>query len=179
VYKINAKNCPLEMTITNLLLFQVLRNSRMTVRYHPAAAYDAAGLMDNTVKTAKARFCSHRVTSLLAANCVDQIRATRARTLGHSVVQEEFCETCYSSIQEEIMSMLTKKIVPDVAKFLCSGCGDILNFRGNPLQQCPSCDTSFRVSISTLISIAAPPCSPLGKEAEISQSAPAALMKKS
>jgi hypothetical protein len=54
------------------------------------------------------------------------------------------------------LSMLTNRIVPDVAKFLCSGCGDILNFIGDPLQQCPGCETSFRVSISTLIGIAAP-----------------------
>jgi hypothetical protein len=54
------------------------------------------------------------------------------------------------------MSMLTNRIVPDVAKFLCSGCGDILNFTGDPLQQCPGCDTSFRVRISALIGIAAP-----------------------
>jgi hypothetical protein len=31
--------------------------------------------MDETLKTARARFCSHRATSLHAANCVDQVRA--------------------------------------------------------------------------------------------------------
>ena len=144
------------MTNINFSLFQVLRNSRMTVRYHPATTYDAASLMDETLKTARARFCSHRVTSLQEANCVDQVRAVRAQTPGHSVQQDEFCNVCLSSIQEELMSMITNRVIPDVAKFLCCGCGDTLNFTGDPLQQCPGCETSFRVSISTLIGVAAP-----------------------
>jgi hypothetical protein len=36
-----------------------------------------------------------------------------------------------------------------------TGCGDIISFIGDPLQQCTGCKTSFRVSISTLIGVAA------------------------
>ena len=107
------------MTNINFSLFQVLRNSRMTVRYHPAATSDGASLMDETLKTARARFCSHRATSLQAANCMDHVRAMRAQTPDHSVQQDEFCNICLSSIQEELMSMITNRVIPDVAKFLC------------------------------------------------------------
>ena len=54
------------------------------------------------------------------------------------------------------MAMVTNHIIPDVAKYLCTGCGSIIPFIGDPLQQCNSCDTSFRVSISKLIGVSAP-----------------------
>jgi hypothetical protein len=54
------------------------------------------------------------------------------------------------------MSVITNHIITDVPKFLCCGCGEILSFIGDPLQQCPGCETSFRVSISTIIGVAAP-----------------------
>ena len=54
------------------------------------------------------------------------------------------------------MSMLSNSIIPDVAKFLCTGCGDIIPFIGDPLQQCTSCETSFRVSLSMMVGVACP-----------------------
>ena len=54
------------------------------------------------------------------------------------------------------MAMVTNHIIPDVVKYLCTGCGSIIPFIGDPLQQCTSCDTSCRVSISKLIGVSAP-----------------------
>ena len=96
------------------------------------------------------------MTALGEANCEEQVRAARAHVADHSVKPDEFCPTCHSNVQEEVMAMVTNHIIPDVAKYLCTGCGFIIPFIGDPLQQCNSCDTSFRVSISKLIGVSAP-----------------------
>jgi hypothetical protein len=128
----------------------------MVVRYFPAANTEAANLLGATLQKARAKFCNHPVTAPSEANCDDQVRASRSQAPDHTVKPDEFCQSCHSNVQEEIMAMVTNHIIPDVARFLCTGCGEIISFIGDPLQQCSSCDTSFRVSISTLIGVSAP-----------------------
>ena len=97
-----------------------------------------------TIQKARKRFCKHPVISLSEANCDAQVREARASAPDHRVKSEESCSTCNSSIQEDVMAMLTNSIIPDVAKFFCTGCGDIIPFIEDPLQQCTSCETTFR-----------------------------------
>ena len=164
--------------ITNIFsLFQVLRNSRMIVRYFPAVSYEAATIMDATLQKGRAQFCNHLVTSLREENCHDQVRAARAQTPGQSVKKDEFCNSLLSNVQEELMAMMTNHIITDLSKLLCCGCGEIISFIGNPLQQCTGCETSFRVSISTLIGVAAPALQ--RTEEETSPSAAPIQMKRS
>ena len=60
--------------------------------------------------------------------------------------------------------MLTNNIIPDVAKFLCTGCRAMIHFIVDPIQQCSSCETSFRVSLSMLIGVSSPAvCCPVGR----------------
>ena len=96
------------------------------------------------------------VTALSEANFEEQVWASRIQVPDYSVKPDEFCHTCHSNVQEEVMAMVTNHIIPDVAKYLCTGCGSINPFIGDPLQQCSSCDTSFRVSISKLMGVSAP-----------------------
>ena len=72
--------------------------------------------------------------SLSEANCDDQVRVARAKVPDHRVKPEECCPTCNSSVQEEVMAMLTNNIIPDVAKFLCTRCRAIIYFICDPLR---------------------------------------------
>ena len=79
----------------------------------------------------------------------------RLQATMYSRMSSETSASAVCNVQEELMSMITNRIIPDMAKFLCCRCGEILSFIGDPLQQCPGCETSFHVSISTLIGVAA------------------------
>ena len=95
------------------------------------------------------------MTALSEANCEEKVRAARAKVPDQGVKPDECFPACQSNVQKEVMEMVTNHIIPDVAKYLCTGCGSINPFIGNPLQQCNSCDNSFRVSISKLIGVSA------------------------
>ena len=98
----------------------------MAVNYSSAASQEAVNLHGATLQKARQRFCKHPVISLSEANCDDQVRLARAKVPDHRVKPEECCPTCNSSVQEEVMAMLTNNIIPDIAKFLCTGCGAII-----------------------------------------------------
>ena len=59
----------------------------------------------------KNRLCN--TVSMSEANCIAQGRDARASAPDHRVKPEESCADCNSSIQEEIMSMLTNMIIPE------------------------------------------------------------------
>ena len=82
---------------------------------------DAANLYGPTIQKGRKRFCKHSVISLSEANCDAQVRDARASASDHRVKPEESCADCNSSIQEEIMTMLTNRIIPEVEQFLCTG----------------------------------------------------------
>ena len=98
---------------TNMpLLFQVLRNSRMAVRYSPGVSQEATNLHGTTLQKARTRFCKQPVTSLSMANCEEKVRAARAKVPDHSVKPHECCPTCNRNVQEEVLAMVTNNMIP-------------------------------------------------------------------
>ena len=93
----------------------------MVVHISPAI-HDAANPLGATIQTSMKGFCTHSVVALREANCDLQVRTARASVPDHKVQPEESCTECESSIQEEIKALLTKRIIPEVEKFLCTGC---------------------------------------------------------
>ena len=98
----------------------------MAVKYSSAASQESVNLHGVTLQKARQWFCKHPVISLNEANCDDQVREARANVHDHRVKPEECCHICNSIVQEKVMAMLTKNIIPDIAKFLCTGCGAII-----------------------------------------------------
>ena len=102
--------------------------------------------MVTTIQTARGKkFCGPSVVNLKEANCDPQVQDAKASVEQHRVRQDEGCQVCDSSLQEEVKALITNRIIPALEKILCVGCGVI-----------HSCHTAFRTRLRMLIAVAGP-----------------------
>ena len=111
------------------------------------SSHDAANLMMTTIQTARGKkFCGPSVVNLKEANCDPQVRDAKASVEQHRVRQDEGCQVCDISLQEEVKALLTNRIIPALEKIFYLGCGVIRDFHSHPMELCDTCHTAFRTS---------------------------------